>query len=108
ALNALYHHDDPKVKDEADRWLEQWQQSLEAWSVADGVLHDPNSSMEAQYFCAQTLRTKVQRDFEELPSDAVDSLRDSLLQLLIRFSKGAPPVRTQLCLALAALAVHVP
>ncbi|GLC47401.1 hypothetical protein PLESTB_001959900 [Pleodorina starrii] len=108
ALNALYHHDDAKVKDEADRWLEQWQQSVEAWSVADGVLHDPSSSMEAQYFCAQTLRTKVQRDFEELPPDAVDSLRESLLQLLIRFSKGAPPVRTQLCLGLAALAVHVP
>ncbi|KXZ44767.1 hypothetical protein GPECTOR_62g882 [Gonium pectorale] len=108
ALNALYHHEDPKVKDEADRWLEQWQQSVEAWSVADGVLHDANSSMEAQYFCAQTLRTKVQRDFEELPPEAVDSLRESLLQLLIRFSKGAPPVRTQLCLGLAALAVHVP
>ncbi|KAG2500508.1 hypothetical protein HYH03_001285 [Edaphochlamys debaryana] len=108
ALNALYHHEDPKVKDEADRWLEQWQQSVEAWSVADAVLHDPASSMEAQYFCAQTLRTKVQRDFEELPDNAVDSLRESLLQLLIRFSKGAPPVRTQLCLGLAALAVHVP
>ncbi|KAG2431638.1 hypothetical protein HYH02_013215 [Chlamydomonas schloesseri] len=64
--------------------------------------------MEAQYFSAQTLRTKVQRDFEELPGEAVDSLRESLLQLLIRFSKGAPPVRTQLCLGLAALAVHVP
>jgi hypothetical protein len=59
ALGALYHHDDPKVKDEADRWLEAWQQSTEAWSVADGVLHDAGSSMEAQYFCAQTLRTKV-------------------------------------------------
>lgn len=33
--------------------------SVEAWSVADTVLHDPNSNMEAQYFCAQTLRTKV-------------------------------------------------
>lgn len=62
ALTALYHHEDLKVKDEADRWLEQWQQSVEAWSVADGLLHDPASSMEAQYFCAQTLRTKVCRN----------------------------------------------
>jgi hypothetical protein len=59
ALQALYHHPDPKIKDEADRYLEQWQQTTEAWSVADAVLHDPNSNMEAQYFCAQTLRTKV-------------------------------------------------
>ena len=61
ALHALYHHEDSKVKDDADRWLEQWQQSVEAWSVADAVLHDPACSMESQYFCAQTLRTKVRR-----------------------------------------------
>ncbi|KAG1678979.1 hypothetical protein FOA52_013042 [Chlamydomonas sp. UWO 241] len=108
ALSALYHHDDPKVKDEADRWLETWQQSTEAWSVADGVLHDAGSSLEAQYFCAQTLRTKVQRDFEELPPNTMDSLRNSLLALLIKHSSGKPPVRTQLCLALAAVCVHVP
>ncbi len=59
ALHALYHNEDQLVKDEADRWLEQWQQGVEAWSTADALLHDPNSSMEAQYFCAQTLRTKV-------------------------------------------------
>lgn len=64
--------------------------------------------MDVQYFCAQTLRTKVQRDFEELPSDAVISLRESLITLLFRFSKGAPPVRTQLCLAVAAMAAHLP
>jgi len=108
ALHALYHHEDNRVKDEADRWLEQWQQTVEAWSISDAVLHDTNSILEAQYFCAQTLRTKVQRDFDELPDHAIDGLRDSLLTLLIKYSKGAPPVRTQLCLALAAMSVHVP
>lgn len=34
-----------------------------------------------------SLQPQVQRDFEELPGDAVESLRESLLQLLIRFSK---------------------
>jgi transportin-3 len=87
ALHALYHHEDPNVKDQADSWLETWQRSVAAWEVADGVLHDASSSMEAQYFCAQTLRTKVQRDFEELPDAAVDNLRESLVQLLIRYCK---------------------
>lgn len=64
--------------------------------------------MEEQYFCAQTLRTKVQRDFDELPPGAAEGLRDSLVSLLLRFSRGAPPVRTQLCLALASLPPHVP
>jgi transportin-3 len=50
----------------------------------------------------------VQRDYEELPADAVPQLRDSLLQLLLRFGAGAPAVRTQLSLAMAALAAHLP
>ena len=59
AVNALYNHPDEKVKKQANHWLEQWQQSLEAWSVSDAILHDRNSPFDAQYFCAQTLRTKV-------------------------------------------------
>lgn len=35
-------------------------------------------------------------------------LRDSLMQLLFKFGTGAPAVRTQLCLAIAALAAHLP
>ncbi len=59
ALHALYHQDGAEIKEQANRYLEQWQLTTEAWSVSDAVLHDPNSSMESQYFCAQTLRTKV-------------------------------------------------
>ena len=51
---------------------------------------------------------QVQRDFEELPEGAVASLRDSLVDLLLRFGTGSPPVRTQLCLAVAALTAHMP
>jgi len=50
----------------------------------------------------------VQRDFEELPEGAAASLRDSLVELLLRFGTGSPPVRTQLCLAVAALVAHMP
>jgi len=61
ALSALYGQNqaDPALKSQASAFLEQWQQTLDAWSVSDAVLHDPASSVEAQYFCAQTLRTKV-------------------------------------------------
>jgi transportin-3 len=106
ALQALHHHPDGAVKKQASAWLEAWQQSLGAWSVSDAVLHDPGSGLEAQHFAAQTLRTKVQRDFEELPASAAGALRDSLVELLLR--AGSAPVRTQLCLALAALAAHMP
>lgn len=50
----------------------------------------------------------MQRDFEELPASAVPSLRESLIGLLLQHGAGTGPVRTQLCLAIAALAAHVP
>lgn len=49
----------------------------------------------------------MQRDFEELPAGAAESLRSSLVELLLRYG-NAGIVRTQLCLAIAALVAHLP
>ncbi|KAK6920787.1 Exportin-1/Importin-beta-like [Dillenia turbinata] len=108
ALNALYHHEDDAVRIQADRWLQDFQRTIDAWQVADNLLHDAGSNLETLIFCSQTLRSKVQRDFEELPSEAFRPLRDSLNTLLKRFHKGPARVRTQISIAVAALAVHVP
>ncbi|OEL21061.1 Transportin MOS14 [Dichanthelium oligosanthes] len=108
ALAALYHHPDDGIRTAADRWLQEFQHTLDAWQVADSLLHDESSNLETLIFCSQTLRSKVQRDFEELPSEAFRSLQDSLYVLLKKFNKGPPKVRTQICIAIAALAVHVP
>ena len=59
AIHTLYHNADPQVKKQTGSQLEAWQQSESAWSLSDAILHDSSSIMEAQYFCAQTLRTKV-------------------------------------------------
>ncbi|CAM6084292.1 unnamed protein product [Calypogeia fissa] len=108
AVQALYHHPDPETRKSANRWLEDFQYTMDAWQVSDSVLHDPSSTIEALYFCAQTLRTKVQRDFEDLPPNASLSLRSSLMTLLVKFCNGPSAVRTQLCLGMVALAVHMP
>ncbi|KAK8499822.1 hypothetical protein V6N12_072525 [Hibiscus sabdariffa] len=108
ALNALYHHPDDAVRMQADRWLQDFQRTIDAWQVADNLLHDATSNPETLIFCSQTLRSKVQRDFEELPSEAFFQLRNSLNNLLKKFHKGPPIVRTQISIAVAALAVHVP
>jgi hypothetical protein len=50
----------------------------------------------------------VQLDYDELPAGAAASLRDSLVGLLLHFARGSRPTRTQLCLALASLAAHLP
>lgn len=108
ALNALYHPPDDTVRMQADRFLQNFQRTLDAWQVADNLLHDPSSNLETLIFCSQTLRSKVQRDFEELPPTAFRPLRDSLNNLLKMFHRGPPKVRTQISIAVAALAVHVP
>ncbi|WCJ36007.1 ARM repeat superfamily protein [Euphorbia peplus] len=107
ALNALYHAEE-KYRQSADQYLQNIQRSLDAWQVADNLLHDPTSNLETLIFCSQTLRSKVQRDFEELPSEAFRSLRSSLTTLLKKFHRGPPKVRTQISIAVAALAVQVP
>lgn len=50
----------------------------------------------------------MQRDFEELPLSAVHSLQETLVQLTLQHARSSPAIRTQLCLALAALALHLP
>jgi hypothetical protein len=59
AITALFHHEDRSVKDQANRWLEEWQQRPEAWQISDLYLHSANGNTEAQYFFAQTLKLKV-------------------------------------------------
>lgn len=58
------------MRRQADTWLQQFQWTQEAWQVADALLHLPDSPLDVQYFCAQTLKKKAQRDFEELPQGA--------------------------------------
>ena len=79
-----------------------------AWSLADELLHDASMPQQVHFLCSQTLRTKVERDFDDLPENAFEPLRDSLMSLLFKFGEGVPSVRTQLCLALAAMTAHVP
>jgi hypothetical protein len=45
--------------------------------VSDSLLHAASSPLEVQLFCAQTLRVKVERDFEELPPGVQRARRDA-------------------------------
>lgn len=46
ALNALYHHPDDAVRMQADRWLQDFQRTLDAWQV----LHNSLSAYQIQQF----------------------------------------------------------
>jgi len=44
---------------EATHFIERWQDSEEAWSFSDQMLHDPDAPLGHQFGCAKILRTKV-------------------------------------------------
>ena len=96
---------------EATTWLEKFQNTQEAWQVADQLLAQPSppaGGVQPEHiFAAQTMRTKIQYDWAELPAEAHASLRQSLLAHVLRFGTGPQPVLTQLCLAVGVLALHM-
>ncbi|XP_012941104.1 transportin-3 [Aplysia californica] len=107
ALQALYNNPDVTGKEKASVWLGELQKSVFAWQIADQLLR-VNQSLESCYFAAQTMRTKIQYAFNELPADSHQSLRDSLLEHASKIAPGTPPVIvTQLSLALADLALQM-
>lgn len=59
ALESLYRNPDSAVKDEANRWLQDFQQTPEAWQTANSLLLAQNLPLEPRLFAAQTFRSKV-------------------------------------------------
>jgi len=108
ALEALYGSTDPATKKEADAFLTKFQQTPAGWDVSDRLLREPNvPRVEYRFFAAQTMRTKVQFDFYELPVDSYAGLRDSMLDHIDRFRTLHQPTHTQLAIALADLAIQM-
>lgn len=101
---------------QANAFLEEFQKSTEAWEAVHQVLSngvDPASRAlaELKMFAAQTLRSKVLYDLNQIPPSAVDSLKQTVLQLLVLYSTPGGPnkiIRTQLCVLLANLALQMP
>ena len=107
ALQALYHNPDVSGKEKASIWLGELQRSVHAWQVADQLMQ-LNQDVESCYFAAQTMRTKIQYSFHELPTTSHQSLRDSLMAHADKITEETPAViATQLCLALADLALQM-
>ena len=106
-LNDLYHNPDTEGKEKASVLLGELQNSVSAWTISDQLLQI-NRDVESCYFGAQTIRTKIQYSFHELPADSHAQLRDSLLNHALKVTDATPPViATQLCLGLADLALQM-
>ncbi|GFU37610.1 transportin-3 [Nephila pilipes] len=107
AIYALYHNPDTAEKEKASNYLGELQRSVYAWKIADELLQH-RGDLESCYFAAQTMRTKIQFSFHELPAESHSSLRDSLLNHISHVTNETSTViLTQLCLALSDLALQM-
>lgn len=107
AVYSLYNNTNPAEPGKASLWLGELQRSVFAWKIADEMLHQKRN-IESCYFAAQTMRTKIQLSFHELPQEAHVSLRDSLLEHISQINEHTnSAIVTQLCLALADLALQM-
>lgn len=104
ALNGLQQ--DAARRSEYNQWLQKFQRSFEAWTVAAQVLASPGDQA-LHIFCAQTLRNKIKHDLYQIPESDRLGLKDNLLNL-IEFNGQIYAVCVQLCVALASLALQVP
>ncbi|KAK2195535.1 bifunctional Armadillo-like helical/Armadillo-type fold [Babesia duncani] len=80
-INALLSSTDTEARRNANNFLMQWQQTVDAWSQSHVILHG-NFPMEAKLIAAQTMRIKVMYDFYQLPPDQMSQLCESILSYL--------------------------
>ncbi|BGP37073.1 Nuclear import receptor [Rhodotorula kratochvilovae] len=107
ALTVLYTNPDRDAKEKANTWLGEFQKSNEAWGTSQLILFAPDAPVEPKLFAAQTFRTKITYDLHQLPEEHLLPLRDSLLTALRQFASGPRVVLTQICIALADLALQL-
>eukprot|EP00620_Florenciella_sp_RCC1587_P015131 CAMPEP_0182560400 /NCGR_PEP_ID=MMETSP1324-20130603/3107_1 /TAXON_ID=236786 /ORGANISM="Florenciella sp., Strain RCC1587" /LENGTH=1004 /DNA_ID=CAMNT_0024772745 /DNA_START=219 /DNA_END=3234 /DNA_ORIENTATION=- len=97
-------------RSEADRWLQHFQQTNEAWEVSVNLLGNASLSPEILFFAANTLHGKIQYEFYDLPQENQAGLRDAISGHLMRWglTPGVSKALTKrLCLCAAALAVQM-
>lgn len=107
ALNTLYTDPDNQAKASANAWLQNFQQTSEAWQTANSLLLASELPVEPRLFAAQTFRTKITFDLEQVPSQQRIALRDTLLTALSAYASGPRVIQTQLSLALSGLALQL-
>ena len=94
-IKAMYQQ--KELKESTSKWLEELQTTVYAWQIADQLLIK-RFDYESCYFAAQTLKTKIQYNFEELPPESYDSLKNSVIAHLINIDEKV--IQTQLCLSI--------
>ena len=99
---------------QADNWLCDFERTTNAWLVADELskteLAADQNAKAYNFFGVKILYTKIKRDFHQLDSSSAQSLKQSLVNHLLRLgnsNKYESSLVRYFCLSLAALAVQL-
>ncbi|KAG5656515.1 hypothetical protein KAF25_000102 [Fusarium avenaceum] len=96
-----------EAKKHAHEYLERFQKSKDSWATIIGILQS-EAAPEATLFAAITLRGKITYDLStQVPASELPALRNQILLLLKHFAPGPKPIRVQLCVCLAILAIQM-
>ncbi|KAG8864387.1 Nuclear import receptor [Serendipita sp. 405] len=108
ALGVFATSTDKQQIASANEWLQDFQHTIEAWEVSSTLLMAADSPPPLKMFAAQTLKSKVVYDLNQLPSEQLPLLRDTLVSALQQFSSGPRNTLVQISLALSSLAMQMP
>ncbi|TFB03438.1 hypothetical protein CCMA1212_004428 [Trichoderma ghanense] len=96
-----------EAKKKAHEYLQRFQKSKDSWGTVIGILQS-KAEPEATLFAAITLRGKITYDLiTQVPPSELPALRNQILLLLKHYAAGPKPIRVQLCVCLAILAIQM-
>ncbi|KAH6857261.1 armadillo-type protein [Alternaria rosae] len=107
AHNTMSSQADRAQKEQAHQFLEQFQKSEEAWTTTLAMLEANSADAAAKLFAATTLKGKIVYDLHQVPRAQLPELRASIMRNLATFHAGPKPIRLQLCVCLANLAIQM-
>ncbi|KAG0335216.1 hypothetical protein BG000_007699 [Podila horticola] len=100
----FYSSRDPAYQKSAQEYLHNLQKEGFAWELASHLLSSSNEN--SQFFGAHTYQVKISRDWQTIPEDRIEWMKDELIRWIVRFSQGPAFIRTKLCLALSVYAIR--
>ncbi|KAH7382491.1 armadillo-type protein [Phaeosphaeria sp. MPI-PUGE-AT-0046c] len=107
AHNMMQSAGNRAQKEQAHQFLEQFQKSQEAWTTTLAILESQAADAAAKLFAATTLKGKIVYDLHQVPRTQLPELRASIMRNLATFHSGPKPIRLQLCVCLANLAIQM-
>ncbi|KAI1193696.1 exportin 1-like protein [Nemania serpens] len=98
---------DSEKKQRATKYLGEFQKSTAAWAETINILKSAADPVD-KLFAATTLKGKITFDLQsQVPRGEIVAVRNQLLELLQLYASGPKPIRVQLCVCLAILAIQM-